>query len=389
MSAAEAACIAGIGQTEYRRWGGHAEHNEFQLACAAIKTAAADAGLELAELDGLVSFADPAGDPSLMQLALGMPHLRYSAMVWGGRGGSSCGAVALAAAAVVSGQAEAVAVVRSLCQGRSRRYGKFYAGRPHTNFMAPFGLLSPPQMMALALQRYAHRWGLDEEAMMAVALTFRDNAQRNPAALTYGRPLTREAYLAARPIATPLHLYDCCLESDGACALIITTDRRARAAASSHPVQIEACAQYGTAGWSTGYMGSHNMPADEYGTGGQRGLAEALYARAGIGPGDIDVVQFYDHFSGMVLLALEDFGFCEPGAASRYVRDGHIGRGGRLPLNTAGGSLSEAYVHGLNHVLEGVRQLRGTSTSQVPGARRCLVTAGSGIMPSSGLILRR
>ena len=137
-------------------------------------------------------------------------------------------------------------------------------------------------------------------------------------------------------------------------------------------------------------MGSHNMPREDYGrSGGQRALAQHLYAQAGVSPQDIDVAQLYDHFSGMVLLSLEDFGFCGPGQAPEFVRSGHITRGGKLPINTSGGNLSEAYVHGLNLVVEGVRQLRGTSTSQVDSARLCLVSSGSGILPSSGLILRR
>ena len=380
-------CIAGIGQTEYRRWGGHTDLNEFQLACAAIAAAAEDAGILTSDIDGLASFADPALDPSTMQLALGMPQLRFSAMAWGGRGGSGCGAIALAADAIQTGRAEVVAVVRSLCQGRTRRYGQFFAARAHANFCAPFGLLSPAQMMALALQRYDHQWGLDREAMMQVALTCRDNAQRNPRALTCGRPLTPEGYLASRMVADPLRLFDCCLESDGACAILITSKERAR---SMRPpaVEIAASAQHGAAGWSTGYMGSHNMPREDYGTAGQSALADALYRQADVAPGAIDVAQIYDHFSGMVLLALEDFGFCARGEVSRFVRAGAIARGGSLPINTAGGSLSEAYIHGLNLVIEGVRQLRGESTSQVEGARLCLVTSGSGIMPGSGLILR-
>lgn len=381
------AVIAGIGQSEYRRWGGHADRTEMQLACAAIMAAAQDAGVGTADIDGLASFADPALDPSMMQLALGMPDLRFSGMAWGGRGGSGCGAVALAADAIVSGRAEVIAVVRSLCQGRSRRYGKFFSARAHANFNAPFGLLSPPQMMALALQRYAHDHRLDPEAMMEIALTCRENAQSNPRALTYGKPLTREAYLASRMVADPLRLNDCCLESDGACAILVTSPERARSMRAK-PVEIAASAQHGPAGWSTGYMGSHNLPRGDYGTGGQRELADRLYEQAGAGPGDIDVAQIYDHFSGMVLLSLEDFGFCPRGEASDFVTAGHVRGKGSLPINTAGGNLSEAYVHGLNLVIEGVRQLRGESTAQVADARLCLVTSGSGIMPSSGLVLR-
>jgi len=384
---ARQACIVGIGETTYWRWGG-SDRNEFQLACQAVRTAAADAGLATSELDGLTSFADPPGESSVLQLALGMRALRFAATAWSGRGGGSCGAVALAAAAVESGHADAVAVVRSLCQGRSRRYGRSHAGRTHTNFNAPFGLFGPPQMLALALQRYDHQWGLDPEAMYEVAQTCNDNAQRNPRAVMRGRVLNRESYFASRMIADPLRLFDCCQESDGACAVIVTTLERARDLPGK-PVLIAAASQYAEAGWTTGYMGSHNVPIGDYGTGGQVALARHLYQRAGIGPEDIDVIEFYDHFTGMVVIALEDFGFCARGAGSAHVRAGHIRAGGSTPLNTAGGCLAEAYVHGLNQVVEGVRQVRGTSTAQVPEVGHALVTGGSGNFPTSALILRR
>ncbi|MGE0797581.1 MAG: acetyl-CoA acetyltransferase [Lautropia sp.] len=379
-------CISGVGETRYTRWGGITDRNEFQLACEAVSRAAGDAGIATRELDGLVSFADAPGDMTVLALALGIENLTFSAMVWGGRGGSACGAVALAEAAVASGKATRVAVVRSLSQGRSRRYGRSFSARTHTNFNAPFGLFSPPQMLALAVQRYDHDWGLDRDALMEVALVCNAHAQSNPRAVMYGRALTAERYRASRPIAEPLRLHDCCLETDGACALVVTTARRARDAGAK-PVPILAASQYGAKGWSTAYMGSQNVPSAEYGTGGQRELARRLYQQAGLTPAGIEVLQVYDHFTGMVPIALEEFGFCEPGQGGRYIRAGEIGMGGRTPMNTAGGSLAEAYVHGLNHVVEGVRQMRGESVNQVAGARTCLVTSGAGIMPTSGLIL--
>ena len=148
-----------------------------------------------------------------------------------------------------------------------------------------------------------------------------------------------------------------------------------------------AAAQGGNAGWASGMMGTHNMPDAEYGTGNGRLLAENLYARAGVGVADIDVAQIYDHFSPSVLMTLENFGFCGRGEAGAFVAAGHIRLGGRLPLNTSGGLLSEAYIHGLNLLTEGVRQLRGTSTAQVEGARTCLVTAGLGLTPTSASVL--
>lgn len=381
------ACIAGIGETDYRRWGGIQDRTEFQLACQAIGAACADAGIATSALDGFATYAEPRIDAATLQLALGMPRLRFSSSVWGGRGGGSCGALAHAAMAVESGRAEHVAIFRSLAQGQSRRYGRFDPARAQGNMAAPFGLFSAPQMLALVLQRYAHRYGLDPADMAEVALTCRDNAQRNPRAVMHGKPLTLAQCLAARPIADPLRLYDCCMESDGACAVIVTTRERARDLA-RQPVAILAATEYGEDHWGVGPMGSHNMREDRYTTGGQSDLAQELFALAGLTPADVDVAQLYDHFTGMVLIELEDFGFCGPGEAGAFVRNGNLRwpRGG-LPINTAGGSLSEAYVHGLNHVAEGVRQLRGHSTSQVADARVCLVTGGAGISPSSAALL--
>jgi acetyl-CoA acetyltransferase len=223
--------------------------------------------------------------------------------------------------------------------------------------------------------------------MAEIALACRDNASRNPRAVLHGKPLSLEQCLTARPIADPLRLYDCCLETDGACAVIVTSAERARDLARK-PVEILAATEYGEAGWGVGPMGSHNMPPERYTTGGQRDLGRTLFAMAGLTPGDVDVAQLYDHFTGMVLIELEDFGFCEPGEAPAYVRGGNIRwPDGALPINTAGGSLSEGYVHGLNHVAEAVRQLRGDSTSQVADASVCLVTGGSGISPSSAALL--
>jgi acetyl-CoA acetyltransferase len=388
MTAARSrACIVGIGETEYRRWGGIEDRSEFQLACQAIGAAAADAGIAVSAIDGFATYAELRIDAATLQLALGIPRLRFSSSVWGGRGGGSCGALAHAAMAVETGRAGHVVVFRSLAQGQSRRYGRFDPARPQGNLSAPFGLFSAPQMLALVLQRYAHRYGLDPADMAEVALTCRDNAQRNPRAVMHGKPLTLQQCLEARPIADPLRLYDCCMESDGACAVIVTTRERARDLARK-PVEILAATEFGEAHWGVGPMGSHNMPEDRYTTGGQHDLAQDLFALAGLAPRDVDVAQLYDHFTGMVLIELEDFGFCAPGEGGAFVRHGNLRwPDGGLPINTAGGSLSEAYVHGLNHVAEGVRQLRGTSTSQVAGAQVCLVTGGAGISPSSAALL--
>ena len=381
------ACIVGIGETEYRRWGGFADRSELSLACEALLRAAADAGIAPDQVDGLCSYGGDRNEPSYLQDALGLPELRYTSLVWGGGGTGSVGPLLHAALAVENGAANYVVVLRALCQGQTRRYGQFNPVRPNNNFLAPFGMFSPPYMIAPLVQRYMHEFGILPEHLGEIALTCRDNASRNPRAVMGGRPLTMGMYLASRFIAEPLRLYDCCQENDGACALVVTTVERARDL-KQKPVRILAAAQGTNPGWGTGGLGPHNMPITEYGAGNADFVAKQIYAQAGVAPGDIDVAQIYDHFSGLVLMSLENYGFCGRGEAGALVASGAIRwPGGSIPINTSGGALSEAYMHGLNHALEGVRQLRGQSTSQVDGAELCLVTGGLVGPPTSAAIL--
>jgi acetyl-CoA acetyltransferase len=383
------ACIVGIGESAYARWGGIKDRGEFDLTVEAVLKACADAGLPPRRVDGFASFSEDRNEPSVMMSALGTEQLRLSAMVWGGGGGGSCGALALAASAVESGRADHVAVYRGLCQGQYFRFGQFHPWSPHAEFTAPFGLLAPAQMFALMMRRHMHLYGTTSEHLAEVALTCRANANRNPRAVMYGRPLDLDTYMASPMVADPLRRHDCCLESDGAAAAIVTTMERARDLDAA-PVRILAAAQGSSGGWGTGMLGGHNMPDDIYASGNGRAMAGELYGAAGVGPGDIDVAQLYDAFTGTVLMALEDYGFCGVGESGAFVADGNIRwDGGKLPVNTAGGLLSEAYIHGFNLVLEGVRQMRGQSTAQVNGAGLCLVSGGEGVTPTSAAILAR
>ena len=385
---ARGACIVGIGQSRYTRRGLQADIGEWALAVEAALAAAADAGLDPAQIDGLASFSGDTCLPWLMGQALGMREINFASMVWGGGGSGACGALAHAAAAVESGQAQAVLVLRSIVQRSGTRYGEAggFSEIPHLDLMAPHGMLMPAAMFAPVYMRYLHEHPAPEGTLAEIALTFRDHAQHNPRAVTYGQPLNRPQYEAARWIAEPLRLYDCCQESDGACAVLVTT---AELASHLHcsPVQVLAAQQGGNSGWYAGGLGAHTMPAADYGSGNMAQLAARLYARAGVGPLNVDFAQLYDHFSPAVLLGLEDFGLCQQGQAGHFVCDGGIRHGGALPVNTAGGLLSEAYIHGLNLVVEAVRQLRGQSTRQVPGARVGLVTAGAGSVPTSAALL--
>ena len=221
VTTTQRACIVGLGETRYTKWGQMGDRGEWSLACEAVMNAAQDAGLALNEIDGLASFSNDSNVPWLLQHALGLPNLKWTSMVWGGGGSGACGALAHAASAVESGSAHYVAVFRSLCQGPGHRYGQAggYNELPHLNFMAPFGMFSPPIMIAPLIQRYIHEFGAKPEHFAEIALVCRDNAQRNPRAVMRGRPLTLDDYLQSRIIASPLRLFDCCQENDGACAL--------------------------------------------------------------------------------------------------------------------------------------------------------------------------
>ena len=406
-ASARAACLVGVGETPYAKWGG-LDASEYQLAVEAVLAAVADAGLSAEDVDGLASFAEDRNDATFMAADLGLPELRYASLSWLPGGGGACAAVANAAMAVETGAAEVVVVYRSLCQGQFRRFGRGPGNAPsgrgaarvphvrrarslleaHVAFTMPFGMFSPPIAYAMVIRRHMHRYGTAPEHLGAVAVTMRAHAARNPRSVMGARPMTLDDYFASRMVAEPFHLFDCCLENDGACAVVVTTAERA-ADLAQPAVCVLASAQGTPRGFGHGQYSNVGMPDDDYASAGARGVAARLWARAGLGPKDIDVAQIYDHFTGLVLLSLEDFGFCEVGGGGPYAASGSLAwPNGALPTNTHGGSLSEAYIHGLNHVVEGVRQLRGASTSQVDGARTCLVTSAAGV-PTSALVLGR
>jgi len=401
------ACLVGIGETRYAKWGGLSDTSEYRLAVEAIISAVADAGLSMDDVDGLASFADDRNDATFAAADLGLPELRYATMSWLPGGGGACAAVANAAMAVETGACEVVVVYRSLCQGQFHRFGQGPGGRPsrgparvpgvrkartlleaHLAFTMPFGMFSPPIAYAMVLQRHMHLFGTTAEQMGQVAVTTRAHAARNPRAVMGDRPMTMDDYLASRYVSEPFRLFDCCLENDGACAVVVTTHERARDLAHT-PVEVLGSAQGTSRGFGHGQYSNVGMPDDDYTSAGARTVAARLWASAGLGPAEIDVAQIYDHFSGMVLLSLEDFGFCARGEGGPYGASGVLSwPDGAMPTNTHGGSLSEAYIHGLNHVVEGVRQLRGDSTCQVAGAETCLVTSAAGV-PTSALVLGR
>lgn len=378
--------IAGLGATPYWKRGQSAPRTMNELVGQAIIAACDDAGLSVTDVDGLAYYSG-GFDSSYLMETLGIPELRFSAMLTGS-GGGSAGAVGLASAAVVAGLAKAVIVVGGNQQGEVR-FGsitKSYERTPENAFFEAAGLIGPGHMFALLAQRQMHEYGYTREMFAEVALNARANAMDHPLALMK-KPLDLETYMAAPPIADPLCLYDFCLESDGAIAVLVTSAERARDLRRK-PVIVQGCTHGGERAWGRSLYWM-NMPAEQFLSSGHRSVARDLYAQAGVGPQDIGVAQIYDHFTPQVIAQLEDYGFCAPGEGGDFVQSGAIRRDGRLPINTDGGQLSGAYVWGMTHVREAVEQMRGTAHHQIAGAELALVTGGPSNVPMSGLILAR
>ncbi len=376
--------IAGVGESSYSKRG-EAKEPEFVLGLRAILAACADAGIDARDVDGFASYSNDRNEPSRIAAALDCKELRFSNMQWGGGGGGGSAAVANAAAAIATGLADVVVVYRALAQGQ---FGRFGAGARRERVSGdpalwlPYGLMSPAQMFAMRAMRLMHEHGIRQEAFRAVALASYRHAQANPRAVMHGRPLTAEAYDESRWIAEPFHLYDCCLENDGAAALVLVTAERARDA--RHPPVYLLGAAQGSE--RRAGAGSHNNP--DYATASFKTVAPRLYEMAGLKPADVDVVQSYENFTGGVVMSLVEHGFFAYEEANAFCTlESFSAPDGRLPLNTSGGNLAECYMHGLELQLEAVRQIRGSSTAQVPGARVALVASGPMVTPVSDMIL--
>ncbi|THA71805.1 lipid-transfer protein [Streptomyces sp. A0958] len=374
------AAVAGIGATEFSKDSGR---SELRLAVEAVHAALDDAGLTPADVDGLVTFTMDTSPEITVAQAVGIGELSFFSRVHYG-GGAACATVQQAALAVACGVADVVVCYRAFNERSGRRFGSGVQRREPTaegaalGWNLPFGLLTPASWVAMAAQRYLHTYGLTPEAFGHVAVTDRRHAARNPAAYFHGKPITLADHAASRWIVEPLRLLDCCQETDGGQAIVVTSAERARDLRQP-PALIVAAAQ--GAGRAQEQMTSFYRD-DLTGLPEMGVVARQLWRTSGRAPADVDVAILYDHFTPFVLMQLEEFGFCAPGEAADFVA------ADALPLNTHGGQLGEAYLHGMNGIAEAVRQIRGTSVNQVPGAATSLVTAGTGV-PTSGLLLGR
>jgi acetyl-CoA acetyltransferase len=375
--------IVGIGQTAY---GKGLPDSELSLACQAVAAAIEDAGLRPSDVDGLAMFSMEDGREVEVARSVGLGDITFFSQIGYG-GGAGCATVGQAAMAVATGQCS-VAVAwrarkraakgsRPWAQVRQRISG-------HWQWSRPFGVLRPVDEIAMLTRRYMHEYGATRDHLANIAVAFRKHANRNPAATMYEKPLSHDDYLAGRWISEPLCLYDNCLETDGALAAVIVSAARARDLPRP-PAYLHAFAQ----GIPQQHQVMTNYFCEDPLLGPSWACARRLWDNAELTPADIDVAQIYDAFSPLIPLSLEGYGFCGRGEGAAFTEDAALEwPDGRLPTNTSGGGMSEAYVHGFNLVLEGVRQMRGESTSQVDGARACLVTSGEGV-PTSALILRR
>jgi acetyl-CoA acetyltransferase len=376
--------VVGIGETDYYRHGASPDP-EFKLALKAILAACNDAGLDPRDIDGFSSYSDDRSEASRLAAALGTRRLRTATMQWGGGGGGCCAAVANAVASIVAGLADCVVVFRALAQGQYGRFGQT-AGIDTISgekaYLMPYGVLAPPQRFAMQVRRYMHEHGVRQEALRAIALASYHHAQANPRAVMHGKPLGPVKYDASRWIVEPFHLYDCCMENDGAAAIVLVPEERAREFRHK-PVYVLGAAV--GSGHRAGAI-PHNSPL--YASAGFETVAPDLYRMAGVGPSDVGVVQSYENFTGGVVMALAEHGFFKPDEANDFLAlENLVAPSGRLPLNTSGGNLAECYMHGFELVLEAVRQVRGVSTNQVQRNDVAMVIGGPMVTPASNLLL--
>lgn len=379
--------IAGIGTTTFSK---HSGVSELSLAAQSIKLACDDAGVDPGEIDGLVTFTMDSTDEIEVARAVGAGDLSfYSRINYGG--GAAVGTIAQAAMAIATGQATTVVCYRAMNGRSGKRMGQGVSGEIsssdhiHWSWYMPFGMLIPGSWIAMIANKYMHTYGVTREDLGRVAISQRNYALSNPRAYGYGKPLSMEQYLASKPIADPLCLYDFCQETDGGCAILVTSTERARDLKQT-PAVIRGVTQASTRGQEqmTSYYRDDLLSLPE-----MEMAAARVYAMSGLGPDDIDAACLYDAFTSEVIMQLESFGFCGRGEGKDLVREGALDSRGRLPNNTHGGLISEGYIHGMNNIAEGVRLVRGESTGQPPKTvEHVLVSSGVGV-PTGAVILGR
>lgn len=367
--------IAGVGHTAFGKLPGR---STISLNIEAIRKALVDAGVDKGQVDGLFAKA-PTSKFEMMyaqKLAEALGIVPRIGGVWDQGGASNIGMISYATMAIEAGQCEiaVVALADNPATGTRQAYEKSYGD----DGSGLFGWFGTPAGYAMIAQRHMGQYGTTSDQLGAIAVACRKHGANNPHA-QLRKPLTLEQYRQSRLIVEPLRRDDCCLVSDGAAAVVLMSERRARELKVAKPVPVLGFGQ-GQTSWEVALRPDLTTTA-------ARISAETAFAMAGLRPTDIDVAQIYDCFTIAVLMTLEDYGFCAKGEGGRFVEGGRIEIGGELPVNTAGGLLSETGMPGLQLVIEGVRQMRGESSSQVPGARTCVVSNQGGIMHTHSTLI--
>jgi acetyl-CoA acetyltransferase len=378
------AAIAGVGATPYYFRGESHPQTVYELIGKAVIAAVSDAGLAIKDIDGFAFFAY-GFDVGIIVEQLGIECLTFS-HVASGFGGGMAGVLDLASMAIETGRAKTV-----VCIGASQQVGRrlgqalgSFPATPDNIFHRIAGLAGPGQALALSARRHMHLYGTRREAFAEVVMASRAAAMTRETALRR-KPLTLDDYMASPMLADPLCRLDFCLETDGALAFVVTSAEHA-ADLPHKPVHIAGTAQVGTRDWGRAFFWL-NQTEEAFTSAGAVHVAERLWATSGYRPGDIDVALIYDHFSPLVIMQLEDFGFCGRGEGGPFVESGAIRAGGAIPVNPHGGHLSEGYVVGVTHIREAVEQLRGTAVNQVKDAKTALVTGGPAPIPMTAAIL--
>ncbi len=384
------AAVVGIGQTPFSKGLGR---TELDMAVEAIHAACADAGLSPHDIDGVARFDMESTDEEKL-LSILSPELGYHVCTPFG-GGGAVSVLVHAASAIAMGLARNVLVFRSRARGKKSVYGsgsnqggrfweRLAAELPELDqWQVPHGLVTPFMEMAMIARRHMIDYGTTEDQFGEVAVTLRRHAMRNPAAVMR-TPMTLEDHRASRYVAEPFRLFDCNIETDGAVAMIVTSAERAR-----DLQRLPALIHAGTLAAGSHHRRLSTLFARSRDADGAARAGRALWANSGLHPSEMDAFFCYDFFTAFVIIALEDYGFCKRGEGGPFVeQQGLYFDGGRMPTNTNGGQLSEAFIHGVNNSLEAVRQIRGESTSQIPDCELVLL-AGANTDPTGAVILRR
>jgi acetyl-CoA acetyltransferase len=373
--------IAGIGQTPfYKR--ATSPFSERKQVLQAIVDAAADAGISPSEIDGFATYSHDHQNGTTLMTELGTNELRWSSMVHGGGGGGIPAAIGMASAAIVAGQATIVAVYRTI---NEREYGRFNVAveEQHAEYhYLAHGVVVAAQMVALRTQVMLDSCGIPQSAVEALVQADYYHARNNPRANAYQNTFDMETYRNSRMIAEPYRLYDCSRETDGAAAVIVMSAEEARRR-DCRPVYVIGVAQGNPKG------GGENLDnMTEYGLASFSSVARNLWAWSGLGPADVDVLQVYENFSGPGVAAIMEHGFFTPETVEEVMTFENLTvPTGSLPVNTSGGCLGEGFIHGMEVVLEGVRQIRKDSVNQVADANVCLVTGGPASTYGSSAVL--